>query len=512
MAVAYTYTMLQCPGHREKQSTYNPRRVYCTLCGASKNSLGTIWTPHSRERGGTLPPVSSVTKTDIWGNTSTRIRRPTVFGMEYDSDQTPKWNTHDFRSNDQMSVYKCNDCGEVVTYLDLSLSEPSDIERKLTTCESRQFRNLGDRVQNDPMNGKEVYSILGGEVTLSDYCIQNAARYVEGLLLGKMDVALNVGVYRGCETCEKLADQINDPKAHVVNDGKSAITIKYNATEQRDRHVYTMNHLSVVLMVPRQLVTRVMDRAVEMLQSNEESEWEKELAKSGPVKSGSPLWVGAQTQGYQNGWRGFFFHQDLGNMGALPQTLTMRGANRVEWAVSEMEATCHGDRGRCIEHLRVGGDLRYLNANTDKFQSKIRYGGWDKRKDAINLYAQTPQAPKTSGGSCMCGIYGYFKLDYAKTATMGDNFPIMAYVGAWGVVSEASDGFKASDVGIQCLFLLKDRIAPLLGVREYRNPWASVSINYDAVATALFNQYQRPIQLVDDWNEMAEMVKLGGAE
>lgn len=338
---------------------------------------------------------------------------------------------------------------------------------------------MSDFVKMDPLTGQEVYSLFGGEVVFSQYGLKNAASYLNLVVDGKLDDCLNIGVLRGCVQC----------------------SVARGVAEVPTTHYRTVGHLEAVLLTPRAFIPELCHAAVQVMRDM--------IVATVPEMPGdmnaSPLWKG-DAEGYAQGWRGLHLekvHQadwvDNQTLRRGRQVTYLKGANKQVWESSEFEATCHGNREDCLLHLSVGGQLRYLNMTPGVQDPRIVYQGLNRRHGTIEISKVMPTPISGGdGGTCMCGIYGYDTLGPLTRVT--DNFFIAAQVVGWGVVSHATDGWKASDVSITRLVVLTDKVVNVAVDQDW------VRVDVSPLIAQLTETYEVPVLAVRGYAELGRLL------
>ena len=134
------------------------------------------------------------------------------------------------------------------------------------------------------------------------------------------------------------------------------------------------------------------------------------------------------------GWRAFTLRDNSEGQ------FYLLGANHKHsggWKSSREQATCSGIRDLCLDHIKnsVHGPI-YIGAGLGRNNIKIS---------------------SSNSHGCMCGIYGFHTTENMLHRGV-TGFNTFAQCTAYGTVAIAEDGFRASDVVLEKLFIVKNML------------------------------------------------------
>lgn len=296
----------------------------------------------------------------------------------------------------------------------------------------------------DPLTNQEVFSLSGGEIKFTPYAVTTARKYMEKLLTRKWDDCVSIGAAMGCMVCINMDASKGEQYPHVAR----------------------VEHLEKVFMTPRSFIDQLGTLAY------------KEL-KQVPEQVNNPLWEGEQEGSFAIGFRGFLLNPDA----------SLRGATGQTWSSADLEATCHGNRERCLEHL--SGYLGIPNS------IGVVYSGIDRRHGTLDIRRR--QVRSSGLMVCGCGIYGYNTPE--SLARQSDRFQVFAQGIGWGFTCEAEDGFKSSDFSITKLWIVEDQVAP------YSLFPIILNIDFSPLIALLEEKYKVPVASCRDKGEWVKMLE-----
>ena len=276
-------------------------------------------------------------------------------------------------------------------------------------------------IKSDPDLGIPLYTVYDGKVEFSEFMIKRAAVYVKHRLAKNIEALHLMGAAGKCPLC--LESGIN-----------------YD-------HCLTLPHAVYCLGVPAQWVAVLLELACKKFTDD-----------AMPVVKGDnlgPLFI----------WRGFFVVADESGP-------SITGATGAKWESGRLQATCHGDRQTCIEHL-TGSRKLEITCFIQRDLVKLHY---------------------SASNYCSCGIYGFNK--YQLLLNQRDRFTVITECVIGGAAIAADDGLRASDARIERAWIIKENLNKLLA--EYLRSY----FNWRKFAEDLSAKYDAPFGVTDSYTSL----------